>query len=45
MTHDWAYTETVVKQIIELHRTGIVRIKTDNCKRQFKCKWVFRFYR
>ena len=45
MTHDWAYTETVVKQIIELHRTGIVRIKTDNCKTQFKCKWVFRFYR
>ena len=46
MTHDWAFTVEVIKQIVLLNPSDrFVRVKTDNCKVQYKCKWVFVFYR
>ena len=44
--HDVCFTGTVAEDIFEHHFEGdIFRVKSDNCKVQFKCKWVFAFWK
>ena len=40
------FTGTVAEYIFQNHFEGdIFRVKSDNCKIQFKCKWVFSFWK
>ena len=41
--HDFAFTSVVVNHILELkHPCNIIRLKSDNCTTQYKCKYVFK---
>ena len=43
MKHDYAFTSTVVDQLIENQSSRLLRFKSDNCSVQYKCKNIF-FY-
>ncbi len=46
MTHDFAFTGTVVKDtILQYKDLNIIRLKLDNCAVQYKLKKVFGFWR
>ena len=42
MTHNYAFTSTVLKYLIEHSSTNIIRIKSDNYPTQYKSKYVFK---
>ena len=40
--HDFAFTSMVVNHILQLHNpSDTIRLKSDNCSTQYKCKYVF----
>ena len=47
--HDFAFTSSVVDHLVELEdedfTSTIIRVKSDNCSCQYKCRYVFAFYR
>ena len=47
INHNWAHSGTVIVDLINNYFTqsDIVRIKSDNCRNQYKCKYVFGHYR
>ena len=46
--HDFAFTSSIVQRLInhesENEASSFIRIKSDNCSAQYKCKTVFNFY-
>ena len=40
-THDFAYTYIVISHVLQLDPNfSIIRLKSDNCSTQYKCKYV-----
>ena len=45
MKHDHAFTSAVVNNILESNGAPpIIRLKSDNCSTQYKCKSIFRYW-
>ena len=46
-THDWRFASTVICDLVELYfsTSTIIRIKSDNCRTQYKYANVFGFYK
>lgn len=46
-THDWKFTKTAIEEVIPkiFANNNIVVIKSDNCRVQYKCAYVFGMYR
>ena len=43
--HNHAFTSAVIDHILsDESDENMIRVKSDNCSTQYKCKWVFRFY-
>ena len=42
MTHNYAFTSTVLKYLIDHSSTNIIRINSDNCATQYKSIYVFK---
>ena len=47
LNHDESFTKAVVLNLINEHLKNNKRIyiKSDNCREQFKCRWIFVVYR
>ena len=47
LNHDASFTKAVVLDLINEHLKNNKRIyiKSDNCREQFKCRWIFGVYR
>ena len=47
LNHDASFTKAVVLDLINEHLKNNKRIyiKSDNCRGQFKCRWIFGVYR
>ena len=43
MKHDHAYTSAVVDHL-QISNPEIIRLKSDNCATQYKCKSMFKYY-
>ena len=45
--HDFAFTSNVVRDFCKsnIESDTIIRVKSDNCSAQYKCRCIFEFYR
>ena len=44
--HNASFLEVVVGKLLEKYSNGsVLRFKTDNCSAQYKCRYVFNFWR
>ena len=44
MKHNYAFTTTVLRQLIRESSCDIIRLKSDNCATQYKSKYVFKVF-
>ena len=44
MKHNYAFTATVLRQLINESSSDIIRLKSDNCAMRYKYKYVFKMF-
>ena len=42
MKHDFAFTSTVARHLLEVDKPSTIRFKSDNCAAQCKSKYLFK---